>query len=249
MLFGLLSYQFMISFQPVKTGKISERIARQIKDTILSGAMKSGDRLPPERELVGRFQASRISIREALKNLEASGLLTIKPGSGVFVSEVNSKPMSESLASMLRIKKVSINELTEARLILEPNIARLACDRVSPGDLKKLEANIAEALAVIKSTASARVKNIEFHSLLAESTRNSVLTLTVKTLLDVLQEMSSEIVDDSPPSVEIASHTVKHHKKILEALKRRDAEKVFALLRKHILEIQGSLEKVKSKTR
>jgi GntR family transcriptional repressor for pyruvate dehydrogenase complex len=239
----------MIPFQPVKTGKISERIARQIKDTILNGAMKSGDRLPPERELVERFQASRISIREALKNLEASGLLTIKPGSGVFVSEVNSKPMSESLASILRIKKVSMNELSEARMILEPNIAKLACDRATAKDLRKLGENIAGALTVIKSNVSARVKNIEFHSLLAESTRNSVLTLTLKTLLDVLQEMSSELVNDSPPGVEIASETVRYHKKILEALKARDAEKVFTLMRKHILKIQGSLKKVKSETR
>lgn len=249
MVFGLLSYQFMIPFQSVKTGKISERIARQIKDTILSGAMKSGDRLPPERELVEHFQASRISIREALKSLETSGLLAIKPGSGVFVSEVNSKPMSESLASILRIKKVSMNELTEARMILEPNIAKLACDRVTPQDLQKLEENIAAALTIVKSKVSARVKNIEFHSLLAESTRNSVLTLTVKTLLDVLQEMSSEIVDDSPQNVEIASHTVRHHKNILEALKEKDAEKVFTLMQKHIRKIQGSLKKVKSKTR
>jgi GntR family transcriptional repressor for pyruvate dehydrogenase complex len=239
----------MISFQPVKTGKISQRIARQIKDTILSGAIKSGDRLPPERELVERFQASRISIREALKNLEASGLLTIKPGSGVFVSEVNSRPMSESLASILRIKKVSMNELSEARMILEPTIARLACERMTPEDLQKLEGNIAEALAVIKSNVSARVKNIEFHALLAESSRNSVLTLTMKTLLDVLQEMSSEIVDDSPENVEIASQTVRTHKKILQALRNKDAEEVFALMRKHILKIQGSLKKVKSKTR
>jgi GntR family transcriptional repressor for pyruvate dehydrogenase complex len=239
----------MIPFQPVKTGKISERIARQIKDTILNGAMKSGDRLPPERELVERFQASRISIREALKNLEASGLLTIKPGSGVFVSEVNSKPMSESLASILRIKRVSMNELSEARMILEPNIAKLACDRATPQDLQKLEENIAGALAVIKSNVSARVRNIQFHSLLAESTRNSVLTLTVKTLLDVLQEMSSEIVDDSPKNVKIASQTVRYHKKILGALKARDTEKVFTLMRKHILKIQGSLKKVNSKTR
>jgi GntR family transcriptional repressor for pyruvate dehydrogenase complex len=169
--------------------------------------------------------------------------LTIKPGSGVFVSEINSKPMSESLASILRIKKVSMNELSEARMILEPNIARLACNRMTPEDLKKLEGNIAGALAVIKSNVSARVKNIEFHSLLAESTRNSVLTLMVKTLLDVLQEMSSEIVDDSPENVDIAAQTVRHHKKILEALKEKDAEKVFALMRKHILKIQGSLKK------
>jgi GntR family transcriptional repressor for pyruvate dehydrogenase complex len=249
LLFGQLSYQSMIPFQPVKTGKISERIARQIKDTILNGAMKSGDRLPPERELVERFQASRISIREALKNLEASGLLTIKPGSGVFVSEVNSKPLSESLASILRIKRVSMSELSEARMILEPNIAKLACERMTPEDLLKLEENIAGALRIVKSNVSARVKNIEFHSLLAESTHNAVLTLTVRTLLDVLQEMSSEVIDDSPPGVEIASQTVRYHKKILEALKARDAEKVFELMRKHIFKIQGSLKKVNSKNR
>jgi GntR family transcriptional repressor for pyruvate dehydrogenase complex len=157
--------------------------------------------------------------------------------------------MSESLVSILRIKKISMNELSEARMILEPNIAKLACDRATPEDLQKLEENIAEALAVIKLNASARVKNIEFHSLIAESTRNSVLTLTVKTLLDVLQEMSSEIVDDSPEKVDIASQTVGYHKKILEALKTRDPEKVFTLMRTHILKIQGSLKKVKSKTR
>lgn len=233
----------MISFQSVKTGKISELIGRQIKSAILDGAMKPGDRLPPERELVEHFQASRISIREALKSLETSGLLSIKPGSGVFVAEVNSKPMSESLASILRIKKISMNELTEARMILEPNIARLACERITPEDLQKLEENIAGALTIVKSNVWARVKNIEFHSLLAESTRNSVLTLTVKTLLDVLKEMSSEIVDDSPQNVEIASHTLRHHKKILEALKEKDPEKVFELMRKHILKIQGSLKK------
>jgi GntR family transcriptional repressor for pyruvate dehydrogenase complex len=92
--------------------------------------MKPGDRLPPERELVQGFQASRISVQEALKSLETSGLLTIKPGSGVFVAEVNSKPMSESLSSLLRIQKTSLNELTEARIILEPNIARLASERI-----------------------------------------------------------------------------------------------------------------------
>jgi DNA-binding FadR family transcriptional regulator len=133
-------------------------------------------------------------------------------------------------------------------MILEPNIAKLACERAAPEDFQKLEENIAGALAVIKSNVSARVKNIEFHSLLAESTRNSVLTLTLKTLLDVLQEMSSEIVDDSPENVKIASQTVGHHKKILEALKARDPEKVFTLMRKHILKIQGSLKKANSKS-
>jgi len=180
----------MIAFRPVKTGKISERIARQIKDTILSGSMKSGDRLPPERELVEHFQASRISIREALKSLETSGLLAIKPGSGVFVAEINSKPMSESLSSILRIQKTSINELTEARIILEPNIARLAAERITARELATLEQNIEESLGVLKSHSPAPEQNIRFHSLIAEATHNPVVTLTMNPIFYVLTYMN-----------------------------------------------------------
>ena len=139
-----------------------------------------------------------------------------------------------------------MNELTEARMILEPSISRLACERMSPEDLQKLKGNIEEALAIIKSNVSARVKNIEFHSLLAESTRNAVLALTMKTVLDVLKDMSSGIVDNSPKNIEIASHTVRHHRKILKALKEKDAQKVYELMQKHIHQIQGSLKKAET---
>jgi GntR family transcriptional repressor for pyruvate dehydrogenase complex len=235
----------MIPFQPVKTGKISERIARQIKDTILSGAMKSGDRLPPERELVERFQASRISIREALKSLESSGLLTIKPGSGVFVSEVNSRPMSESLASILRIRKTSINELTEARIFFEPSIARLAAERITPEELNQLEQNIRETMAVVKSNSPAPEKNIQFHSLIAEATHNPVISLTMNPMFDVLKEMNSEVKKNVPRGVEVSRHSVLYHKKILKALQEKDSQRVYELMLKHIFQIQGGLKKVK----
>jgi GntR family transcriptional regulator, transcriptional repressor for pyruvate dehydrogenase complex len=233
-------------FQPVKSGKVSERIVRQIKDTILSGKMKPGDRLPPERELVEWFQVSRISIREALKSLETSGLLTIRPGSGVFIAQVNSKPMSDSLSSLLRIQKVSVNEVTEARIIFEPSIARLASERMTPEDFRKLDLNIKETSAMLQSNRSARAKNIEFHSLIAESTHNSVLTLTMKTLLDVLQEMSSEIVDHSPKNLLISRSAIDYHRKILKAFQEKKSQRVYDLMLKHILQIQLGLEGTKS---
>jgi len=235
----------MDSFYPVRSGKISELIARQIKDTILSGGMKPGDRLPPERELVGRFRASRISIREALKGLETAGLLTIKPGSGVFVAEVNSKPMSDSLSSILRIRKSSVNELTEARIILEPSIAKLASEKMTAEDLRKLEENIEEASAILQANRSARVKNIEFHLLIAAATHNSVLSLTLKTLLDVLQEMSSEIVDHSPRNLGLSRSSVDYHKKILKAFQEKRLQKVHALMLDHILQVQEGLKQKK----
>jgi len=240
---------FMNPFRPVKSGKVSGLIARQIKDTILSGRMKPGDRLPPERELVERFQASRISIREALKSLETSGLLTIKPGSGVFVAEINSRPLRDSLTSILRIQKTSINELTEARLIIEPSIARLASEKMTSEDFRKLEQNIEETSALLQSHLSARGKNIKFHSLIAESAHNSVLTLTLTTLLDVLQEMSSQIVDNSPENFSLSGSALAHHKKILGAFQKKKPQKVYDLMLEHILQVQKGLQRPKSRTR
>ncbi|HVP79305.1 MAG TPA: FadR/GntR family transcriptional regulator [Thermodesulfobacteriota bacterium] len=238
----------MIPFQPVKTGKISERIARQIKDTILSGAMKSGDRLPPERELVEHFQASRISIREALKNLETSGLLAIKPGSGVFVAEINSKPISESLSSILRIQKTSINEITEARIILEPSIARLAAERITSEGLAALEQNIEETLRVLKSHSPAPEQNIRFHSLIAEATHNPVITSTMNPIFDVLKEMNLEIKENLQKRIELSGEALECHKKILKAFRERNGQEIYELMLKHILQNQGALNRVTSAT-
>ncbi len=235
-------------FRPVKSGKVSELIALQIKNTILSGSLKAGDKLPPERELVLSFQASRISVREALKSLETSGLLSIRPGSGVFVAEVNSKPMSESLSSFLRIQNASINELTDARIILEPTIATLASERITEGYLLKLEQNIEETSRAIKanSPSLSSSMNIEFHSLIAESTQNPVIALTMKTLFDVVKEMTIEITGNPSKRKAISGHAIAYHKEILKALQERNPKKIYDLMLKHIVEIQEGFKRIQS---
>lgn len=237
----------MKKFHPVKNKRTSERIAQQIERAILSGTMRQGDRLSPERELVEQFKASRISIREAIKSLETSGLLMIKPGSGVFVAKVNSKPMSKTLSSILRIQKTSINELTEARVILEPTIAKLAAEKITPEDLVRLDQNIQEASKIVKANSPSPAQNIEFHSLLAAATHNQVITLSMKTLLDVVKEMTLEITDNLPKKIKISRHAVNFHKKILKALREKNSQKVYELMLKHVIQIQGGLKEVKSK--
>jgi len=239
----------MRTFHSVKSGKISELISQQIKDSILKGTMKSGYKLPPERELVKHFQASRVSIREALKSLEASGLLKIKPGSGVFVPEVSSKPISDSLSTILRMQKISINELTEARVILEPYIAKLATEKITAEDLKKLEMNVQEASKVVRSNAPSPAENIEFHSLVAAATQNQVIALTMKTLLDVVKEMTLEITNNFRKRVEISKQAVTYHKKILKALREKNSQRVYELMLKDIVQVQGGLKIVTSRSK
>lgn len=244
-----MSYQFMNPFRPIKSRKISERIAQQVKNAILRGTMKPGDKLPSERELVEQFQASRISVREALKSLETSGLLTIKRGSGIFVAEVNSKPISDSLSSILRMQRISINELTEARIILEPYIAKLATEKITAEDLEKLEKNIQETSRIVKSNHPTPAQNIEFHSLIAAAIKNQVIALTMKTLLDVVKEMTLEITNDLEKRTEISKQAVAYHKKILNALREKNSQKVYELILKDIVQVQSGLKIVTSKSK
>lgn len=239
----------MNNFHSVKSGKISERIAQQVKDAILKGTMKPGYKLPPERELVKHFQASRVSIREALKNVEASGLLKIKPGSGVFVCEVSSKPISDSLSSIIRMQRISINELTEARIMLEPYIAKLATEKITDEDLEKLEKNILEALGMVKSNTPSPAQNIEFHSLIAAATKNQVIALTMKTLLDVIKEVTLEITDHLPKRIEISKQAVVYHKKILKALREKNGQRVYELMLRDIIQVQSGLKIITSKSK
>lgn len=239
----------MGTFHSVKSGKISALVAQQIKDAILKGTMKPGYKLPPERELVKHFQASRVSIREALKSIEASGLLKIKPGSGVFVSEISSKPISDSLSSILRMQRISINEITEARIILEPYIAKLATEKITGEDLEKLGKNIHETSRIVKSNTPSPAQNIEFHSLIAAATKNQVIALTMKTLLDVVKEMTLEITNHLQKRIEISKQAVVYHKKILKALREKNSQKVYELMLKDIIQVQSGLKIVTSKSK
>lgn len=228
----------MAEFKSVRTPKSSDRIADQIKSAILKKIIKPGDRLPSERELAIQFQASRISVREALKRLENSGLLAIMPGSGVFVSEISSKPIRESLSAILQIQSVTINEFSEARISFEPGIARLACERMAEEDLIKLEQNIKEASEMVESKLLGTAKNIEFHTLIAATTHNPVIALTMKNMFDVMEEWTLGQTGNVQIRTETSKQAIHWHRKIVEAFRERDSEKVYELMSKHTLQIQ-----------
>src|SRR5256712_213293 len=114
---------------PIKSTRIYEEIVRQVKQMIAEGRLKSGDRLPPERDLAEKFVVSRSSVREALRALESLGLVEIRAGEGTFVREVSVESLIEPLALMMVSPREAIAERSEARHLLEPRIAALAARR------------------------------------------------------------------------------------------------------------------------
>ena len=124
-----------IDVELIKSTRIYEEIVRQIKSMITEGRLKSGDQLPPERDLAEKFLVSRTSVREALRALEPLGLVEIRPGEGTFVREVSIESLIQPLALVMVSQREAIGELFEARRLLEPMIAGLAASRATRDDL------------------------------------------------------------------------------------------------------------------
>src|SRR5216117_3565728 len=128
-----------IELGPIKSTRIYEEIVRQVKQLIAEGRLKSGDQLPPERDLAEKFVVSRTSVREALRALESLGFVEIRPGEGTFVREMSVEALIEPLALLMFSKREAIGELFEARRLLEPAIAALAARRATPEEVKEME--------------------------------------------------------------------------------------------------------------
>ena len=111
----------------MKARRVSETIARRIQRAISNGKLEPGEKLPAERDLAKRLSVSRVSVREAYRSLAELGLLSVKRGAegGAFIADVDHQPVTRSLSLMLRLGRTSHEELTEARVLLEPPIAGL----------------------------------------------------------------------------------------------------------------------------
>src|SRR2546429_9348945 len=127
-------------FGVVRTPRVYEHIVAQIERAIYDGRLAHGDKLPPERQLVREFGASRVAVREALRALEHRGLVEVRQGSagGYFIRELDATTVVRDLSTLFRLGRVSLTQVAEARALLEPESARLAAARATDHELKRL---------------------------------------------------------------------------------------------------------------
>lgn len=185
----------MREFRPVATRRAFEEIASQIRGRLARQNLRAGDRLPSERELASQFHVSRNTLREALRSLEIAGLLELKKGAtgGAFIKEGGGDAAVAGLADMYHLGAIKPEHLTEARIVIGTEVARLACARRTQEDIAALEANVAaaEEATARGDVANRALVNYEFHRLLARAARNPVLTI----LTDALMEMTRHFVE------------------------------------------------------
>lgn len=202
-----------------KNEKITDVIISQVRDAILSGQLKPGDRLASEKELVSQFGVSKATLREALRALEVMGLVELRKGAsgGVFITEVKLQTIIHSMMNFLHFKSLSISEITMIRFMLEPTIVSIAAAKITGKDLNNLASFIASDEV---DSASRTLKDISFHRYLSRVTSNSMLILIV----DFIESLLDEIKQSVKLGADFYTMVQGAHQGILDCLTQGDGE-------------------------
>ena len=220
-------------FSPVTPGRISHEIVRQIKWAIRDRRLNPGDRLPPERELSERFKASRVSVRDALRVLEASGLIEIRVGArgGAFVRAPAPGIVGEGIANMLTLSVVTAEEVTEARAIFELGMIPLVCERASDEDVASLVDICERSEAALEKGPYPVELSAEFHVRLAQATHNGAVEMLVDSFHDALLMSLMRAKEVAP---EMGGRGVMEHREIVDAIAARDPERARQIMAAHL---------------
>jgi GntR family transcriptional repressor for pyruvate dehydrogenase complex len=207
-----------MELSPIKSTRIYQEIVRQVKGMIAEGRLKSGDQLPPERDLAEKFVVSRTSVREALRALESLGLVEIRPGEGTFVREVSIETLIEPLALIMVSQREAIGELFEARRLLEPTIAALAATRATPEEIHEMERILEQQAKEIATGKTGLAEDAAFHAAIGAAAHNRAITRIAHAVMDLLTQSREESLNT--PGRPTRSH--EDHRRIVAAIVARD---------------------------
>lgn len=206
------------------------------KRLIADGALSPGDRLPPERELAEMTGVSRSSLRQALKVLENLGVISQRVGSGTRLNESAASVLAQPLEFLILLEGISFQELMEARLIVEPELAARAALRASNEDLKALRAAIRGMEESASDSALFATADLEFHQAVYRAAGNRVCTM----LFTVVHQSLEQLVRVTSGLVE-PEHMIRFHRRILVAIRKGDAEAARLRMREHLGDVAALL--------
>ncbi len=223
----------MPRFKPIRQLRISEEVAEQLKQTIISGHFKPGEKLPSERDLAEEFQVSRVAIREAIRKLEHAGFMVTRQGTtgGAYVIDLTFEYLTNAFLDLFLADKISIPEMYQVRLLIEPDIARLATLHITPEYAQLLK----EALEVEELPVASLPVDVDrkqrVHFILAEMCGNRFFEALMKSLLRLTKEVV-EAVNPDPDYV----HPKGMHWSVMEAVVAGNAEAAAEAMKKHTVD-------------
>ena len=219
--------------QLARDPSLAERVSLALMESIASGRLGPGDRLPSERDLGEQFGVSRTVVREAVRGLQARGVLRVQPGRAAEIIAVPASQITETFALFLRgantQRVLNAEHISEVRETLEIKLAELACVRAAQEDLDLMDDSIV-SMAAAADVERASTYDVDFHRLIASATKNVLFVVLLDSLGDVLMELRRRSL-----AVEgRRDRAVAEHRRILDAMVARDVGAARAAMADHL---------------
>lgn len=226
-----------VQFQPVQAVRAYQRIVEQVEQAVLSGALKPGDRLPSERELIVQFGVSRSTVREALRVLESGGFLRSRPGDphGPEVLPLSATSLEKSLNRLMRVDEVSLAQLVQFRMLLDGSANRLAAMSRDDDQLRELQEALTEMAACVdRGYAEFSEADVAFHDVLAKASGNMLIEVSCAAVRGVVVGLIATKIAATEDQAALMKQSLEHHGEVLEAVRARDGVRAAQLAREHL---------------
>jgi len=216
---------------PARDGTLSWRIIRQIRAALFAGELKTGERLGGEIELAGRFGVSRMAIRDALRSLEAAGIVDIRVGAkgGAYIAQGSPERFADALAIQLKLIGVSAAEVFDAQIAIEVTSTEMAAQQANETDLAALRDLLKAQREQRHSKARFTELSMRFHETLVEASHNRALIAQFKALRFVLEPLYARRLTD-----EVAERVIASNAQLLAKIEARDAEGARVLMQRRL---------------
>lgn len=220
-----------------------QQVAEVIKSWVVENGWTPGDRLPSEAELIDRFAMAKSTIREAIRILEAQGLVKSRtgPGGGVFVHQVSEERATALLGNYFYFQHLTIDDIYQIRTVLEPELAASMAGRLSDAQLTALEEimrHYSEPARTIEEERKQHVASLRFHALLAEMSGNPLMRFLIRFTANMLADItvSRRLYAQSDP--ELWSSGLNYQSRLVAALRTGDAMSARQILTEHMQNAQ-----------
>lgn len=222
-----------LKFRPIRSDRLSDKVAEQLLEKIHSGELAPGSRLPSETELADQLEISRGVIREALTILQAQGYIRRRPKEGTFIEEtLPSKTVTLPIGEILR--DATYFDLIEFREAMELKIAELVIERATDEEIAGL---VAAAEDLAEDDRTQRTIDHYFHYRMAELTKNNFFMNFIDTYYDLISEIAEMGHTNQVRRIEI----MQEHLAIATAIRRRDRRATSEAVQNHIRRLKASM--------
>jgi GntR family transcriptional repressor for pyruvate dehydrogenase complex len=215
------------------------QVAEAIKDFIVREGLQPGDRLPSEPELIERFAMAKGTIREALRLLDAQGLVKSRtgPGGGTFVHEPSQERAEALLANYFYFKDLTISDIYQIRRVLEPELVADLAGALDPDvmeELRDILGSYAEPAETDEEERDQHVATLQFHKLLADQSANPLLSFLIGFMLTILTDITVYRKLYTPINRDLWARGLDYQKRLLDALENGDSKAARAIMKAHM---------------